>query len=282
MIFKALVIQLTLGEKMKHLQFPFLTFILVVFFTVNTFAQSPYKTDWKKNSIVLGGSVGIAFLASSFDDSLSSLTINEINALSREDINGFDRSATYNYSETDASISDVVVATCLAAPLTLFLSEKVRDDFSTVGVMYLETLLLSTFIPSFGKANERIRPFVYLEDAPLENKQKEWAKRSFFSGHTTWAFSSAFFFATVYSDYYPNSKWKPYVWGGSLLAASTVGYLRYSSGVHYPSDVLVGVAVGSAIGYFIPYIYRNRDGSNLSVSPQVGLDRIQLALNYTL
>ncbi len=266
---------------MKYLPYPLLTFLLVIFFTANTFAQSPYKTDWKKNSIMLGGSVGIAFLASFYDDSLSSLTVDEINALSRDDINSFDRSATYNCSESDADISDIVVASCLAAPLALFLSEEIRSDFTTVGVMYLETLLLATFTPSFGKANERIRPLAYCEDAPMDRKQEAWIKRSFFSGHTTWAFSSAVFFATVYSDYYPNSKWKPYVWGGSLLAASAVGYLRYSSGVHFPTDVLVGATVGSAIGYFIPYIYRNRDGSNLSVSPQVGLDRFQLALNYS-
>ncbi|MCP5062929.1 MAG: phosphatase PAP2 family protein [Ignavibacteriae bacterium] len=266
---------------MRHLPYPLLTFLLVIFFTANTFAQSPYKTDWKKNSIILAGGVGVAFLASALDNDTTKLTIAELNDLSRDDINSFDQSTTNNYSEDDAHISDIVVATCLAAPLTLFLSEEIREDFGTVGVMYLETLLLATFTPSFGKSLGRIRPYAYNEDAPLDRKMNSDTKSSFWSGHTSWAFSSAVFFATVYSDYYPDSKWKPYVWGGSLLAASAVGYLRYSSGAHFPTDVLVGATVGSAIGYFIPYIYRNRDGSNLSVSPQVGLDRFQLALNYS-
>ena len=267
---------------MKHLSFILLVvFTIVTCTTTNTFAQSPYKTNWKKNSIVLGGSIAISFLAASFDDSLSSLTVDEINDLSREDVNWFDRRATYNYSENAAKISDVIVAACLLSPLTLFFSEEIRSDFSTVGIMYVEVLLLSTFIPSFGKAFERIRPYVYNEDAPLDKKMEPWARRSFFSGHTTWAFSSAVFFATVYSDYFPNSKWKTYVWGGSLMAASTVGYLRVSSGAHFPTDVLVGAALGSAIGYFIPYIYRNREGTNLSVAPQVGFRQFQLSMNYS-
>ena len=267
---------------MKHISFfLFVVFTIVTFTSTNTSAQSPYKTNWKKNSLVLGGSIGIAFFASSFDDSLSSLTFAEINALSRDDVNWFDRPATYNYSESAASTSDVIVAACLLSPLTLFFSEEIRSDFSIVGIMYVETLLLSTFIPSFGKANERIRPYVYNEDAPLDKKQEPWARRSFFSGHTTWAFSSAVFFATVYSDYFTDSEWKPYVWGGSLLAASTVGYLRVASGAHFPTDVLLGAAVGSAIGYFIPYIYRNKDGSNISVAPQVGFNQFELSARYS-
>lgn len=260
-------------------------FSLTIYFlaiTSSIFAQSPYKTDWKKNSLVLGGSVATAFVAAFYDDSLRSLTNDEINRLSREDVNWFDRSATYNYSVNASNISDIAVVSCIVSPLTLFLSEKIRADFSTISIMYVETMLLSTFIPSFGKAHERIRPFVYSENAPMDKKQETWARRSFFSGHASWAFSSAVFFATVYSDYYPNSKWKPYVWTGSLLAASTVGYFRIESGAHFTTDVLMGAAVGSAIGYLIPYIYRKSEGSKLSVVPQVGLERVQLSLNYLL
>ena len=244
-------------------------------------AQSPYKTNWKKNSLTVVGSLATSFLAASFDDSIRALTENEINSLSREDINWFDRGATYKYSKEAASISDVIVASCLLSPLTLFISGEVRSDFSTVGIMYFETLLLSTFIPSFGKAYERIRPYAYNEKAPLDEKEDPWARRSFFSGHTTWAFSSAVLFATVWSDYNPQSKWKPYVWGGSLLAASTVGYLRIESGAHYPTDVLLGAAVGSAIGYFIPYIYREREHSNLSIMPKYNSKQVQLSFNYS-
>lgn len=262
----------------------YLLIILVIYlFNIDNalIAQSPYRTNWKKNSLTLGASVAIAFLAASFDDSIRALTENEINSLSREDINWFDRSASHKYSEEIAGISDIIVASCLLSPLTLFVSQDIRSDFSIVGIMYFETLLLSSFLPSFGKGFERIRPYVYNEDAPLDKKKDPGARRSFYSGHTTWAFASAVFFATVYSDYYSESKWKPYVWGSSLLAASTVGYMRYESGAHYPTDALLGAAVGSAVGYFIPYIYRNKEKNNLSITPKYNSKGVRLAFNYS-
>ena len=60
---------------------------------------------------------------------------------------------------------------------------------------------------------------------------------SFPSGHT----SAAFCTATSLSLLFP--KW--YVIAPSYLYAATVGYARMYQGVHYPSDVLVGAAVGA-------------------------------------
>jgi len=50
-----------------------------------------------------------------------------------------------------------------------------------------------------------------------------------------------------------------------LLFASTIGYLRYKSGKHFPTDILTGALIGSAIGYFIPFIHRTNE-SDLDVS----------------
>ena len=59
----------------------------------------------------------------------------------------------------------------------------------------------------------------------------------------------------VYSKYYPDSKWKTAVWGSSLLMASITASLRVISGMHFLSDVLIGAAVGSLIGYLVPLIH---------------------------
>jgi len=132
--------------------------------------------------------------------------------------------------------------------------------------MYFQTLILSEALPLVLKGiTRRTRPFAYNEDAPIEDKQTPNARRSFFSGHTSVAFAMAVFLSTVYSDYHPNSDWKPFVWGVSLLAASTVGYLRYAAGKHFPTDIITGAVVGSALGYFIPFIHRNNE-SDLDVS----------------
>lgn len=67
---------------------------------------------------------------------------------------------------------------------------------------------------------------------------------SFPSGHTIAAFSVA----TIISDRYGHShKWVPYVAYG---LAATVGFSRMSLSAHFPSDVVVGAALGYAISHF--------------------------------
>ena len=106
-----------------------------------------------------------------------------------------------------------------------------------------------------------MRPFVYNPDVALEKKMSVNARKSFFSGHTSVAFAAMIFLSTVHSKYYPDSDWKPFIWGGTILLASSVGYLRIIAGAHFPSDVIVGALVGSAVGYLIPRIHET-DTSN--------------------
>ena len=254
---------------------------MILFFSI-TFSQSPYEISWKKDGIILGTNFLIGATASSLDKSPTPLSGAEINTLSRTDVFLLDRSATHNYSEELSSASDILVGMTIAAPLTLFFDNAMRNDWKIISTMYVETVLFSTFVPSLGKRNiERIRPYVYNADAPLSRKTSVEAKRSFFSGHTTWAFSTSIFWATVYCDFYPASRWKPYVWGGALVAASSVGILRYTSGAHFPTDVLVGAAVGSAIGYIVPMLHKKND-YNIDVSFQTMKEQSNLSLYFIL
>jgi membrane-associated phospholipid phosphatase len=220
----------------------------------------------KKESIIFGSGIGLGVIGLIINDDILPFTLDEINALNRNDVIKFDRGATYNWSPATANTSDIVVAATILSPALLAFSDEVRNDFTPVLVMYFQTLILSEALPLMTKGiTQRPRPFVYNEDAPLEEKQTLNAKRSFFSGHASVAFAMAVFLSTVYSDYHPNSKWKPFVWGVSLLAASTVGYLRYAAGKHFPTDIITGALVGSAVGYFIPFIHRTNE-SDLDVS----------------
>ncbi|UCF64870.1 MAG: phosphatase PAP2 family protein, partial [bacterium] len=153
---------------------------------------------------------------------------------------------------------------------TLLSQKLIQEDWQTFSVMYLQTVMFANFIPMVSKGRvKRIRPYVYNENAPLEKKLETDAQLSFYSGHTTNAFASAVFFSTTFSHYYPNSRWKPYVWAGSLSLASMVGYLRFEAGKHFPTDILVGAVVGSTIGFFIPYLHQEKKsarGTELSFS----------------
>jgi membrane-associated phospholipid phosphatase len=152
--------------------------------------------------------------------------------------------------------------------MALLFSDKVRDDFGTFSVMYIENLFLSFAVVHTTKILiKRKRPYTYNKNVPLKYKSDSSSRLSFFSGHTTHAFSSAVFLSTVYSKYYPDSKLKPYIWGVSLLSASITGYLRYASGNHFPTDIIMGAVIGSAIGYLIPLIHEINEEEKELVVP---------------
>ena len=78
------------------------------------------------------------------------------------------------------------------------------------------------------------------------------ANYSFFSGHTGSAFALATSTGAVASI--RGYRGAPWVWGVGLSLAAATGYLRIASDSHYFSDVLVGAAVGTAVGWLVPHL----------------------------
>lgn len=266
----------------------FALILLIIFPIQSTIAQdsaskkSPYKTSWTIDGLTFGTGLVVAFTASAIDDSLPQLSVTEISALNKNDINVIDRINAGVFSKTQSTISDVLVGTSILSPLMFMFDDEIRNDVGTISTMYLETVLFATFMPSYGKGGvRRIRPYVYGSTASLADKQDIEARRSFFSGHATWAFATSIFFASVYTDYHPDSEYRDYVWGGAIGLASTVSILRVTSGAHFVSDIVVGAAVGSSIGYLIPYIHRN-NSEEISVIPNLSPAYSGLTLSFRL
>jgi len=239
----------------------FITLVISIAITLYTnsslFAQSPYKISWEKDGYILGAGSATAAAGFLFYRSVSSPTSSEVNQLSRGSINWFDRNATYNYSEKADKTSDILYGVATVAPFALFTDKTMRDDWKTITLMYLETWSFIGGTSMLAKGTiERFRPFIYNPDVPLNKKLNSDAKMSFFSNHTATAFASAIFISTVYCDYNPDSELKPYIWAGSLIIAGTVGFLRYEAGAHFPTDIIAGAILGSAIGYGIPWMHR--------------------------
>jgi hypothetical protein len=230
-------------------------------------AQSPYKISREKDSYILGAGIASTLTGYLVYHSVSSPAPEEINQLHKGSINWFDRSATYKYSEPADKTSDILVGIAAAAPLFLLMDQKIENDKYTIALMYLEvwSFIGGTSMLSKGTIT-RYRPYIYNPQVPADKKLNPDAKMSFFSNHTAAAFASAVFISTVYSDYNPSSKLMPYIWAGSLLAASTIGYFRYEAGMHYPTDIIAGAVIGSAIGYIIPWMHRTKN-EGISVAP---------------
>ena len=244
--------------------------VLIIILSSLQLSASPYKLSTATDSLLIGS--GTALLASSFylQSKVTPLTDDDIASLSNNNINKFDRSAADNWSSNGNTWSYITLASTMISPIGFMFNDKTRDDFIILGVMYGESLLITNGLNMTVKSvAQRKRPFVYNDDAPYNDKKKKDAVLSFYSGHTANAFNSAVFVSTVFSDYYPQNQWRYVVWGTSLLAASTTGYLRYYSGKHYPTDIIAGAIIGSITGWGIPALHRNKS-ENISIKMAVG------------
>lgn len=103
----------------------------------------------------------------------------------------------------------------------------------------------------------RERPFVHYADPSRPHEADDDV--SFYSGHTTFAFalaSSAGMVSTL-----RGYKSAPWVWGIGMTLAAGAGWLRMGGDMHWFTDVLVGAAVGTAVGAGLPWLL-HRDGAD--------------------
>ena len=94
---------------------------------------------------------------------------------------------------------------------------------------------------------------VYKKDFLTAPEEGE-VRNSFFSGHTMAAAASTFFMAKIYSDYHPEAN-QFLLYGAACLPPMFMAYLRLRALEHFPSDVMVGFAVGAACGIIIPSLH---------------------------
>lgn len=89
--------------------------------------------------------------------------------------------------------------------------------------------------------------------------------------------------AKVFSDYNPQlgaKKWL--LFGAALIPPAFVGYYRYKALKHFPTDIIVGTAIGAAVGILVPHLHKINRKNNKAVSllPYTG-EYSGLALRYT-
>ena len=110
----------------------------------------------------------------------------------------------------------------------------------------------------------RERPFQHAR-APADKSPSHDATLSFYSGHTTLAFSLAVGAGTVASI--RGYRWRGLIWASGLTLAVATGYLRMAADKHYLSDVLVGAATGAGLGWGIPMLRRRCPGMTVAATP---------------
>ncbi len=239
----------------------YLAIIIIMMMQINTlFSNGPYELKPLKEVVIFTGGAAIGITGLILENDIEPLSVPEINELNISDVNRFDRSACYNWSPELSELSDYLMFGLGAAPVLLTLNEKIRSDLIPVSVIYMQTVILSSSIPLVFKGTvQRIRPYAYNNEVSLLTKQGRETKESFISRHVTVSFASAVFLSKIFQDYVDDEEWNYVIWGSSLSLAGLVGYLRYASGKHFPSDILTGAVIGSLIGYFVPDLHHTKD-----------------------
>jgi membrane-associated phospholipid phosphatase len=203
-------------------------------------------------------SAGISFNALGYIQSrnTSILKVEEIEKLDRNDLDGLDRTATYNYSLKAKGMSDKLLLGSLVLPSTIMFDPNHRNQLGEKTTILLQTYLINAGSTLLVKSLvRRTRPFVYNENTPLSEKLKADARMSFFSGHTSFTASSAFFTASMLTANGQNRDLAPVIWSSAAILPAVQGYLRWKAGKHFPTDIFIGYAIGAGLGYLIPKIH---------------------------
>ena len=168
----------------------------------------------------------------------------EINTVHR--INSWDSGFIRQYNKV---ISRTEPYIAVGVPVAMAVASWINHDKQLFkDAVYVVTSVAGTFVLTYGMKYlfDRQRPYERYPHRvhPFSTESSP----SFPSGHT----ATAFALATSLSIKYP--KW--YVIAPTAVWACSVGVSRMNEGVHYPTDVLAGAAIGA--GCAVLNIYVNR------------------------
>jgi len=258
--------------------------IMIGLFTIQATAQvnrnsrgKVYKLNYKAELPITGGMFALNFLGFSQLSKKPTLDSLHIITLNKDDIGSFDR-RVFNQSvpapDYIYTISDIGLWSSYILPSLLFLDREIRESWLDITLLYFETQAINLNLYVWGGPvfTERIRPVIYNEGS-WDYKLEHGTTDSFFSGHVSMVAGASFFMAKVYSDYHPElgaKKWLLYT--AALVPPAFVGYCRYRGFMHFPTDILLGAAVGATVGILGPHFHKitRKSNRNLSLLPFTG------------
>ncbi len=249
-------------------------------------SPAPYPYNWKGETpyLIISGGLLLSGIVIDQTNPIEPYTIAALDTISRADVNPFDRDATYNWDPGFSRASDVLLAGSVLSPLLFLSTKSTRQDFGWLALMAGEVLSINYGLMTTVKnLTNRPRPFVYNPNAPLNERTGPTSLESFYSGHVSTTAAMTFFVATVLTQYHPDMKtgWKITLWAVAATYPAVTGYLRVASGKHYPTDVMVGYAVGALTGWLVPFLHKKKNGKNkLSYAPTTIYGHAGVYLSY--
>jgi membrane-associated phospholipid phosphatase len=242
----------------------------------------PYELK-KRDYWLLPAGIGLSSLGSALHARRDAVTLEVIAGLDRNDVNAFDRPATFNWSPRWADGSDLTLGILVFSTVSLTAGPPLLharwSEALTMATMLAETALLVGGAVYLTKgAVGRKRPYLYNSGLTVEERLAVGgnATSSFISGHTAAAFAAAAFVSKVVIDIHGPSPGTTLLWASSLSLAALTGYARFKSGVHYPTDAIAGAAVGFGIGWLVPVLHKKGREDRVSVAAAPNLVSVSL------
>ena len=203
--------------------------------------------------------------------------------LDRHDVPGIDRAFMHDFDYELQNLGHVLLTATMLMPLASVAGGDVADAVR-IGALFGQTMLLS-----YGSKGAlvhvfpRHRPHTYFHGTPRAYLEDDGSRKSFFSGHTSHSFAAATFSTVVFADLYPESRYRYLVGVTAYGLSSAVGVSRVLAGRHFVSDVVVGAAWGSLVGWLVPHLYQQEQGSQkLRVMPMLYEQGPGVVVSYAL
>ncbi len=221
-------------------------------------AASPYRLEAGKEVPLLATSVALSLSDFTRQSGVSLRNeVEEPGSVSVKSLLGLEKSAASSFPTGSKTASDWLTRGAFLLPLTLMTDADMRSDAGKLSVLYSETLLLTNGLTMLAKRfpseKQLNRP---APELPLDENLIPRGKLSFFAGHTSVAASLSFCTAKIWSDYHPESKWKPLVWGAAAAIPAATGYFQYRSENRNFKNVAAGYALGAVVGYLVPHLHK--------------------------
>ena len=183
----------------------------------------------------------------------------------RADVPGFDRWAfpeNLDRVYRASGASDIGFYAGIGLPFTLFADREIRRDWLDVTTLYLQAQAVNGILyaasPMGPLVIDRARPSVYYPELFADGTADGGDLNGFFSGHVSTTAVGTFFFAKVLSDYHPewSGRRRALLFGLASLPPAYVSVQRVRALKHFPSDTVVGFAIGAAVGVLTPHLHK--------------------------
>ncbi len=231
-----------LNEKLIYLKFSVFTTLSVLFLSISSLnAQGLHLSKGREIGVYVGNTIwGLGNIYMSYAHTI------EPRSFQVPKLDNYHRSAGNNAIK---NASDIGFWTCaLISGLSAIDGQK-RIDWAYANVLVQNTLITANLTQTVKVLTGRERP-------------SKWGANddyhSFFSGHSSLTASAAA--TTLYYAYNVNNA-PPHAkvlgWTAAGLSLAT-GIMRIEAGKHYPSDVLVGWAIGTGVALLNAHLHRPR------------------------